>query len=345
MTNFINRASPIGLAKNQKLIKYPSIDVTLIRMSILFLFNSISSMRILIVSALLLSLASCTLPWSKSSEVSPMTPTESGATAITPKTNAVADIGSVVKLNYTLRTDSETGPIQETTLAAVAQTSGLYKTGTVYQPFSVVLGQNQVIYGFEQGLLGLKAGDKKTIKVVPSEGYGRPVTLSKEQIAPEFTLTREKSMFDKTLRQTIEKSQFPTEMQAKVAAAKVGDTLTGAENAVAQVVEVSSGTITLAIENTGNPFYGKELALGATVTTEGADFKVTAIDDKNVTLLITNKKSPFYGKTFAPGESVTPTNGSKITIKEIGDTTVSILADHPFMTKDLYFDVEIIDVQ
>jgi FKBP-type peptidyl-prolyl cis-trans isomerase 2 len=32
-------------------------------------------------------------------------------------------------------------------------------------------------------------------------------------------------------------------------------------------------------------------------------------------------------------------------VKEIGDKTVTILADHPFMSKDLYFDVEIVDIQ
>ncbi len=109
--------------------------------------------------------------------------------------------------------------------------------------------------------------------------------------------------------------------------------------------QVSTGSITLTIENTGNPFYKKSLTVGSTATTEGADFKITAMDDKNVTLLISNKKSPFYGKKFAPGESVTPQNGNKITIQSITETDVSVLADHPFIAKDLYFDVEIVDVQ
>jgi FKBP-type peptidyl-prolyl cis-trans isomerase 2 len=306
-------------------------------------------MRILIVSVLLLSLASCTAPWSKPAAITPPasdanTATTQGITgSVTPPAFAVT--GSVVTLNYTLHTDSETGPLQETTLQTVAQANGLYKTGTTYQPFQVALGQNQVIYGFEQGLMGVKKGEKKIIKVVPSEGYGRPVTISKDQIAPEFSLTRDKKMFEDTLKQTIKKSEFPTEMQAKVAEAKVGDSLTGAQNAIAKVVEVTADSITLTIENSANPFYKKELVVGATALTENADFKITAVDANNVTLSITNKKSPFYNKNFAVGESITPQNGSKITIKEIGDTSVSILADHPFMTKDLYFDVEIVDIQ
>lgn len=307
-------------------------------------------MRILIASVLLISLASCTAPWMKEESTTPVvTPTVKTTPATppvaTPTTNSIASTGSVVTLNYTLHTDSETGPIQETTLQSVAQANGLYKTGATYQTFQVALGQNQVIYGFEKGLMGVKKGEKKIIKVIPSEGYGRPVTISKDQIAPEFSLTRDKKMFDNTLRQTLEKSKFPPEMKEKIANAKVGDTLTGAENAVAKVVEVTADSITLTIENAGNPFYKKELKVGATTTTESANFKITAMDDKNITLMITNKKSPFYGKTFAVGESVTPTNGNKITIKEIGDTTVTILADHPFIAKDLYFDVDVVDVQ
>ena len=183
------------------------------------------------------------------------------------------------------------------------------------------------------------------IKVIPSEGYGRPVVIGKEQLAPEFTITRDKKMFDNTLTQTIQKSQFPAEMKDKVASAKVGDTMTGANNATAKVSAVSADSITLAIENTGNPFYKKELKVGAVVTGTGAEFKVLSMEGTGVTLQITNKESPFYGKKFAVGESITPPNGNKITIKEIGDNSITILADHPFMAKDLYFEVEATDVQ
>jgi FKBP-type peptidyl-prolyl cis-trans isomerase 2 len=69
------------------------------------------------------------------------------------------------------------------------------------------------------------------------------------------------------------------------------------------------------------------------------------VGDKTITISVVNKDSPFYGKKFAVGESITQPAGGKVTIKEIGSTTVSILADHPLMNKTLYFDVEIVDVQ
>lgn len=305
-------------------------------------------MRILVLSALLLSLASCTMPGmknddSKTPDVTP--PVQTTPTTVDTSATGSAKTGSLVTLNYTLRTDSATGPIQETTLESVAQANGLYKTGSTYQPFQVVLGQNQVIVGFESGLMGVKKGEKKIIKVIPAEGYGKPVVIPKEQIAPEFTITRDKKVFDNVLTETIEKSQFPADMQAMITTAKVGDTLTGANNAIAKVTAVSSGSVTLAIENIGNPFYNKELKVGAVSTSTGADFKIVSMEGTGITLQITNKQSPFYGKTFAVGESATPENGNKITVTAIDDSSVTILADHPFMAKDLYFDIEIVDIQ
>ncbi|MFL5894293.1 MAG: FKBP-type peptidyl-prolyl cis-trans isomerase [Thermoleophilaceae bacterium] len=40
------------------------------------------------------------------------------------------------------------------------------------QPFTVTLGQNQVIQGWEQGLLGLKKGGRRMLVIPPDLGYG-----------------------------------------------------------------------------------------------------------------------------------------------------------------------------
>lgn len=53
------------------------------------------------------------------------------------------------------------------------------------QPLEVVLGSGQVIKGFDNGVLGMKVGEKKRIVVSPEEGYG---SVSTESIPPNSTL-------------------------------------------------------------------------------------------------------------------------------------------------------------
>lgn len=54
---------------------------------------------------------------------------------------------------------------------------GTLADGTVFdssegkEPLSFVVGQKQVIPGFEKGVLGLSPGEKKTIQVPKEEGY------------------------------------------------------------------------------------------------------------------------------------------------------------------------------
>jgi FKBP-type peptidyl-prolyl cis-trans isomerase FkpA len=52
-------------------------------------------------------------------------------------------------------------------------------------PFSVTLGRNQVIPGFEQGLTGMKVGGFRRVTVPPSLGYGSAGTSG---ILPNATL-------------------------------------------------------------------------------------------------------------------------------------------------------------
>lgn len=300
-------------------------------------------MRILIASLALLSLTSCGL---MNQGTTPQTNTgttqSTGSTVEKVAPTAVAD-GTYVTLNYTLRDGSRDGKILETTVASVAEANGM--TGSSYQPFSVMIGSKQLISGFESGLIGLKKGDKKTIEVPPELGYGTgPVESSvpKYQIAPQFTLTQDKAVFADVISETVSREKLPEDMKN----ATVGQVFTDANNASAKVTKADATSITLDIENTGNPFYGKKIQVGTTAETPTGDssFKITAIKGTGITFQVINKNSPFYNKDFSPGASIDTPNG-KIEIKEIQDENVIVAQYHPMMGKTLFFDIEIVDIQ
>ncbi len=56
--------------------------------------------------------------------------------------------------------------------------SGSYANGTVFQsnfgktPLNFTVGANEMIKGFDQGVIGMKVGETKNITIPPSEAYG-----------------------------------------------------------------------------------------------------------------------------------------------------------------------------
>ena len=66
--------------------------------------------------------------------------------------------GSKVKIHYTGKL--ENGEVFDTS----------YQDGR--EPLEFVIGEGQVIQGFESGLLGMQLGEKKTIQMVSENAYG-----------------------------------------------------------------------------------------------------------------------------------------------------------------------------
>jgi FKBP-type peptidyl-prolyl cis-trans isomerase 2 len=128
--------------------------------------------------------------------------------------------------------------------------------------------------------------------------------------------------------------------------AKIGQVFTGANNSTAKVTAVDTTSITLQINNTNNPYYGKKVVVGATAENETKDatFKIVKMEGTGVTLEVTNKKSPFYNKKFAVGESIDTQNG-KTEIREITDESLVIAQYHPMVGKTLFFDVEVVEIK
>lgn len=125
--------------------------------------------------------------------------------------------GKTVKLNYTGK--FENGDVFDTSLVEGRE------------PLKTMLGQGNLIPGFEKGLLGMTVGESKTISVDPVEGYGEYLD---------------------GLVTTVEKKQVPDTV-------KVGDMLQSqSERGVMNVTvtEVNEDTVTL---DANHPLAGKKL--------------------------------------------------------------------------------------
>lgn len=255
-----------------------------------------------------------------------------------------ASSGKIVSVNYTLRTCTADGKILDTSREADAKLGDIYSTGRTYEPFQTIIGSHQTVRGFEYGLIGMKKGDRKMIAVAPSDGYAEE-KVPKYLIAPNYTITLDKSLFSNKVTQTVSKTEFGE----KATTIKVGDTLTGGTNTemTAKVTKVTASDVTIEIDNTkGNPFHGQELKVGATAQVEeGMTFTVKSLEGTGVTFDAVNSKSPFVNN-FTTGATV-EISGGKMVIKAIEENDVIIedISGTDPKKSSLFFDVEVVDIK
>lgn len=100
-----------------------------------------------------------------------------GGSGSSPSTTAVANPAQFTATDVVLGTGTEAATNKT---ATVSYTGWLYSDtaadhkGTQFDSgsFSFVLGQGQVIPGFDQGVLGMKVGGRRTLLIPSSMGYG-----------------------------------------------------------------------------------------------------------------------------------------------------------------------------
>jgi len=78
--------------------------------------------------------------------------------------------GDTVYVNYVGHTLS--GQVFDTSIEAIAKAAGVEQPGRPYEPLSLVLGENRVIAGWEEGLLLMTEGSKATFIIPSALGYG-----------------------------------------------------------------------------------------------------------------------------------------------------------------------------
>ena len=81
--------------------------------------------------------------------------------------------GDFISLSYTGRLDN--GDVFDTTDEDVAKENGLLAEGVSYAPITIVVGENMVVKGLDEDLIGKKAGYEGQIKIAPQDAFGQRI--------------------------------------------------------------------------------------------------------------------------------------------------------------------------
>ncbi len=97
--------------------------------------------------------------------------------------NSMAENGDTVRVNYIGKT--EDGKVFDTSIESVAKSNDLFNEARPYEPLEFMLGQGNMIAGFEKGVVGMKAGETKMVTIPAAEAYGDP----RDDLIRELALT------------------------------------------------------------------------------------------------------------------------------------------------------------
>ena len=76
-----------------------------------------------------------------------------------------------VKINFTGKT-VDNDAIFDMTLEDVAEEAGIKDEQKVYGPLPIIVGGGHLLAGLDKEIIGMKAGDKKTVTLEPADAYG-----------------------------------------------------------------------------------------------------------------------------------------------------------------------------
>ena len=79
--------------------------------------------------------------------------------------------GAIIHVDYDLFS-GETGDLIETTREDIAKEYEMHQEGRTYSPMVCVVGNGNLIPGFETALKEAKVGTEVTVEIEPAEAYG-----------------------------------------------------------------------------------------------------------------------------------------------------------------------------
>ncbi|WP_457550062.1 FKBP-type peptidyl-prolyl cis-trans isomerase [Archaeoglobus sp.] len=89
--------------------------------------------------------------------------------------------GDIIRISYTAKL--EDGTVIDTTDEKIAKEFGIYSEDYRYGDVYVIVGERNVVEGFEEDLIGKDVGYKGTVKVPPEKAFGKYDPEKKEVIS------------------------------------------------------------------------------------------------------------------------------------------------------------------
>lgn len=256
--------------------------------------------------------------------------------------NITVTSGDNISVDYIGRTMD--GIVFDTSIESVAKQNDIYKAGRSYHPLRFTVGKGEMIKGFDEGVIGMKVGETKTLTIPPKKGYG-PIDPGKISTYPII----ESIPATKTISSVLE---IP---------AGEFETAFGPNHTVGDKVRIPGTNINLTVDSIStNVSLAYDLTVGYKILKAGAPWNetVVSIDDKNITTRADVKKNDIVQEQNAPwNTTVIDVNSTNITLrhnaipdKEIpslsgsmmihfNETAITIDQNNKFAGKTLIFEV------
>lgn len=102
------------------------------------------------------------------------------AEEMTKDTSKRIESGDIISVDYVGKL--EDGTLFDTSVKEAAIEAGIYNQRRDYKPLTFTVGAGQMIKGFDEGVVGMRVGEERTLTIPPEEAYGE----YREELAREI---------------------------------------------------------------------------------------------------------------------------------------------------------------
>jgi FKBP-type peptidyl-prolyl cis-trans isomerase 2 len=216
-------------------------------------------------------------------------------------------IGDNVSVDYTGSLTN--GKVFDTSIEEIAKENNLSTPGREYKPLQLTVGKGQVIKGFDEGIIGMKVGESKTLTIPPEKGYQKnPQLIQTIPVIQDVPIMR----------------SFPKAFDIPVGGF---EEIFGVGNKIGDEVKIPDTNINLTVQSitTSNVSVSYDLNVGDEISQLPWNETVIKVDDKNITAKSNVKKNDIIQLKDAPWTTtVIDINSENMTLKHnsIPDTTI-----------------------